>query len=173
MRSAHGLRCGHDGYGPQSGLDDKTVTGLAAAGGDERFADGYRRFIQMYGDVVLGVEHHNFETIWLMQGRARLFPGYGSNGGGLKTIAAAFKAKVENALGEPFPMDHEQQCRQRRLRQLDERSCKNLSGSTIFLRWGRERAVHGVWQYGQHVGDGASVLRKPSTGENAFAASFL
>ncbi len=46
------------------GLNDETVQGLARGSGDERFAyDSYRRFIQMYGDVVLGVEHHNFEDI--------------------------------------------------------------------------------------------------------------
>src|SRR6185436_18156680 len=44
------------------GLNDATVEGLAARTGDERFAwDSYRRFIQMYGDVVLGVPHHLFE----------------------------------------------------------------------------------------------------------------
>ena len=46
------------------GLNDETVQGLAAMAGDERFAwDSYRRFIQMYGSVVLGVEHHRFEEI--------------------------------------------------------------------------------------------------------------
>ena len=46
------------------GLNDITVKGLAAKSGDARFAwDSYRRFIQMYGDVVLGVEHDNFEEI--------------------------------------------------------------------------------------------------------------
>ncbi|MFP6740556.1 MAG: PEP/pyruvate-binding domain-containing protein, partial [Alphaproteobacteria bacterium] len=46
------------------GLNDDTVEGLAKVSGDERFAyDSYRRFIQMYGDVVLGVEHHTFEDL--------------------------------------------------------------------------------------------------------------
>ena len=46
------------------GLNDQTVEGLAAASGDARFAyDSYRRFIQMYGDVVLGVDHHLFEEM--------------------------------------------------------------------------------------------------------------
>src|SRR5690606_770760 len=46
------------------GLTDETVKGLAAMSGDARFAyDSYRRFIQMFGNVVLGVEHHNFEDI--------------------------------------------------------------------------------------------------------------
>src|SRR5690606_20604695 len=44
------------------GLNDATVAGLAAASGDARFAwDSYRRFIQMYSDVVLGLSHHLFE----------------------------------------------------------------------------------------------------------------
>lgn len=46
------------------GLNDETAAGLAKRAGDERFAyDSYRRFISMYSDVVLGVEHHNFEEI--------------------------------------------------------------------------------------------------------------
>ncbi|HEY8191124.1 MAG TPA: PEP/pyruvate-binding domain-containing protein, partial [Alphaproteobacteria bacterium] len=46
------------------GLNDVTVAGLAAKSGDERFAwDSYRRFIQMYGDVVLGVPYHDFEDV--------------------------------------------------------------------------------------------------------------
>ncbi len=46
------------------GLNDETVQGLAKASGDPRFAwDSYRRFIQMYGSVVLGVDHHRFEEI--------------------------------------------------------------------------------------------------------------
>ena len=46
------------------GLNDLTVEGLAKASGDKRFAyDSYRRFIQMYGQVVLGVEHHHFEDV--------------------------------------------------------------------------------------------------------------
>jgi phosphoenolpyruvate synthase/pyruvate phosphate dikinase len=46
------------------GLNDTTVEGLAAASGDARFAwDSYRRFIQMFGSVVLGIDHHRFEEI--------------------------------------------------------------------------------------------------------------
>ena len=46
------------------GLNDETVEGLAKAADDPRFAwDSYRRFIQMYGSVVLGVDHHRFEEI--------------------------------------------------------------------------------------------------------------
>ena len=46
------------------GLNDETVAGLARQSGDERFAyDSYRRFLQMYGQVVLGIEHHHFEEL--------------------------------------------------------------------------------------------------------------
>src|SRR6185437_14202986 len=46
------------------GLNDETVRGLARRSGDERFAyDSYRRFLQMYGQVVLGIEHHHFEQL--------------------------------------------------------------------------------------------------------------
>src|ERR1700738_790064 len=46
------------------GLNDRTVEGLAAISGDARFAwDSYRRFLQMYGEVVLGLEHHHFEAV--------------------------------------------------------------------------------------------------------------
>src|SRR3954467_4770118 len=46
------------------GLNDETVQGLAQQSGDERFAyDSYRRFLQMYGQVVLGIEHHHFEEL--------------------------------------------------------------------------------------------------------------
>ena len=46
------------------GLNDETVEGLARQSGDERFAyDSYRRFLQMYGQVVLGIEHHHFEQL--------------------------------------------------------------------------------------------------------------
>ncbi|MCH7865982.1 MAG: pyruvate, phosphate dikinase, partial [Proteobacteria bacterium] len=46
------------------GLNDETTEALAEGSGDERFAyDSYRRFIQMYGDVVMGVDHHHFEDL--------------------------------------------------------------------------------------------------------------
>ena len=46
------------------GLNDETVAGLTKISGDERFAwDSYRRFLQMYGEVVLGIEHHHFESV--------------------------------------------------------------------------------------------------------------
>src|SRR5690606_25442238 len=93
------------------GLNDETVEALARESGDARFAyDSYRRFIQMYSDVVLGVDHENFEEI-LEDEKAR-------RGHELDTeltaaewqdVIALYKARVEEELGSPFPQDpHEQ-----------------------------------------------------------------
>ena len=138
------------------------------------------RFIQMYGDVVLGVEHHNFETILADHKDEH---GYSLDtdltAADWKTIAAAFKAKVEKALGEPFPMDpHEQ-----------------LWGavSAVFGSWMNDRAkiyrrLHDIpeeWgtavnvqsmvfgNMGNTSATGVCFTRNPSTGENAFYGEFL
>ena len=163
------------------GLNDETVKGLAAASGDERFAyDSYRRFIQMYGDVVLGVEHHHFEEI--------LSEHKDDKGVALdtdlkaedwKVIAKAYAAKVEEELGRPFPQDpHEQ-----------------LWGAiaAVFGSWMNDRAViyrrlHDIpveWGTAVNVqsmvfgnmGDtsatGVCFTRNPSTGENRFYGEYL
>ncbi|MFN3868546.1 MAG: pyruvate, phosphate dikinase [Hyphomicrobiaceae bacterium] len=106
------------------GLNDETVAGLAAKSGDERFAyDSYRRFIQMYGDVVLGVDQSIFEDI--LEGFKNL------NGLALDTdltadnwkeIVAEFKSAVETELDRPFPQDTTEQL------------------------WGAIGAVFGSWQ---------------------------
>ena len=89
------------------GLNDETVEGLAAKSGDRRFAyDSYRRFISMYSDVVLGVDHHEFEDI--------LGNHKDENNHSLDTaisaeewlgLIARYKALVEAHTGKPFPQD--------------------------------------------------------------------
>jgi pyruvate,orthophosphate dikinase len=89
------------------GLNDETVEAVAAQANDKRFAyDSYRRFIQMYSDVVLGVGHHLFEDI--LENYRNL------NGHSLDTdlsaddwteVIEAYKNCVEEELGEPFPQD--------------------------------------------------------------------
>lgn len=89
------------------GLNDETAAGLAKGTGDARFAyDSYRRFIQMYGDVVLGVGHHEFEDLL-----ERAKQGLGIQ---LDTEMAAddwrglieqYKELVQSRLGKPFPQD--------------------------------------------------------------------
>ena len=89
------------------GLNDQTVEGLARRSSDRRFAyDTYRRFIQMYGDVVLGIDHDLFEEA---------LENYKSLNGfemdsELKAehwaeVIGRFKALVEQELGQPFPQD--------------------------------------------------------------------
>ena len=163
------------------GLNDETVLGLAKGSGDERFAyDSYRRFIQMYGDVVLGVEHYHFEDI-LAEHKDEKGVSLDTelDAGDWKNVAAAFAAKVEEELGRPFPQDPYDQ----------------LWGaiSAVFGSWMNERAkiyrrLHDIpeeWGTAVNVqsmvfgnmGDtsatGVCFTRNPSTGENVFYGEFL
>ena len=93
------------------GLNDKTVEGLAAKSGDSRFAyDSYRRFIQMYGDVVLGVDHYNFEDLLENHKEDKdVTLDTELDADDWKQLVAAYKDKVQEELGSPFPDDpHEQ-----------------------------------------------------------------
>ena len=93
------------------GLNDDTCAGLAAKTGDARFAyDSYRRFIQMYGDVVLGVDHGLFEDLLEDLKMAHgLFDDVDLTADHLKSLVASYKALVEEELGHPFPQDPQEQ----------------------------------------------------------------
>src|SRR3974390_2070585 len=89
------------------GLNDVTVKALAAKSGDRRFAlDSYRRFITMYSDVVLGIDHHHFEEI-LDDHKDR--NGYTLDtdltADDLEVLVARYKERLEEERGEPFPQD--------------------------------------------------------------------
>src|SRR5271168_173942 len=93
------------------GLNDSTVAGLAAAAGDDRFAwDSYRRFIQMYGSVVLGVDSHRFEDII---DQTKLDTGAIEDtqlsAADWQTVVAGYREMVEEETGKPFPQDPEEQ----------------------------------------------------------------
>ncbi|WP_186397994.1 pyruvate, phosphate dikinase [Stappia sp. P2PMeth1] len=163
------------------GLNDETVPALAAAAGDPRFAyDSYRRFIQMYSDVVMGLDHHAFEEI--------LEEFKNEHGRDLDTdltaedwqqVIASYKTLVEDELGTPFPQDpHEQ-----------------LWGAigAVFLSWESARAItyrrlHDIpndWgtavnvqamvfgNMGEESATGVAFTRNPSTGEKALYGEFL
>ena len=89
------------------GLNDATVEGLARQSGDARFAyDSYRRFIQMYADVVLGVDYHHFSDLleeYKEDNGLTLDTELGAED--WKTLVGAFEAKVIEELGSPFPQD--------------------------------------------------------------------
>ncbi|MEJ5079376.1 MULTISPECIES: pyruvate, phosphate dikinase [unclassified Ochrobactrum] len=163
------------------GLNDETVQAIAREAGDERFAyDSYRRFIQMYSDVVLGVDHGFFEEI-LEDKKADLGVEVDTalSADDWKDVIALYKEKVEEELGQPFPQDpHEQ-----------------LWGaiSAVFSSWMNARAItyrrlHNIpAQWGTAVnvqamvfgnmGDtsatGVAFTRNPSTGEKKLYGEFL
>jgi pyruvate,orthophosphate dikinase len=163
------------------GLNDITVDGLARETGDPRFAyDSYRRFIQMYGDVVLGIDHHHFEEI-LEQHKADCGVSLDTEltADNLKALVAAYKKKVKDELGREFPSVVGEQ----------------LWGAigAVFGSWMNQRAntyrrLHGIpedWgtavnvqamvfgNMGDDCATGVAFTRDPSTGENVFYGEYL
>jgi len=163
------------------GLNDETVQAIAREAGDERFAyDSYRRFIQMYSDVVLGVDNGFFEEI-LEDKKADLGVEVDTalSADDWKEVITLYKAKVEEELGEPFPQDpHEQ-----------------LWGAigAVFSSWMNARAItyrrlHNIpaqWgtavnvqamvfgNMGETSATGVAFTRNPSTGEKKLYGEFL
>ncbi|HYZ62160.1 MAG TPA: pyruvate, phosphate dikinase [Acetobacteraceae bacterium] len=163
------------------GLNDDTVQGLLKASGDARFAwDSYRRFIQMYGAVVLGVEHHRFEEIIES---AKMDAGVAEDTAltpdQWKRVVAEYKDMVLSERGEPFPMDpHEQLWG----------AIGAVFGSWMNPRANTYRRLHDIpatWgtavnvqamvfgNMGQDCATGVCFTRDPSTGENVFYGEFL
>ena len=162
------------------GLNDETVAGLARRA-DERFAyDSYRRFIQMYSDVVLGIDHGVFED--LLDTHKNEIGAYNDTdltADDWKKLVGAYKAAVENELGKPFPQDTNAQ----------------LWGaiSAVFGSWQNARAntyrrLHGIpddWgtavnvqamvfgNMGETSATGVAFTRNPSTGDNEIYGEFL
>jgi len=163
------------------GLNDVTVEGLAKKSGDERFAwDSYRRFVQMYGDVVMGLDHHDFEDILDTYKREEdIGQDTEINADGWKDIVKEYKALVERELGKPFPDDPKEQ----------------LWGaiSAVFKSWMVPRAITyrrineipENWgtavnvqtmvfgNMGDDCATGVAFTRDPSTGENFFYGEYL
>jgi len=163
------------------GLNDETVVGLATISGDARFAwDSYRRFIQMYSDVVLELDHGRFEEALEIAKEDR---GYTLDtemtAADWQTLVEEYKAIVVELWGKPFPQDvHDQ-----------------LWGAigAVFGSWQSERAkvyrrlndIPGDWGTAVNVqamvfgnmGDtsatGVAFTRDPATGENAYYGEFL
>ena len=87
--------------------NDVTVEGLAAKSGDARFAyDSYRRFITMYSDVVLGIDHFHFEDLLeIAKEEKGIELDTELDADDWKRLVVAFKAKVQDELGEAFPQE--------------------------------------------------------------------
>jgi pyruvate,orthophosphate dikinase len=130
------------------GLNDATVDGLAEASNDARFAwDSYRRFIQMYGSVVLGVDHHRFEEIIEhVKIDAGAVEDTALGAQDWHRVVTGYKDMVADATGKPFPQDPEEQL----WGAIGAR--QHLSPPARHpgkLGHGGERAGHGVRQHGQ------------------------
>ncbi len=163
------------------GLNDATVEGLAKLAGDRRFAfDSYRRFIQMYSNVVLDLDHHMFEEI-LDEHKERLdvTVDTGLSADDWERVVADYKAAVQQERGEPFPQDPQAQ----------------LWGAigAVFASWMNERAkfyrrMHDIpesWgtavnvqsmvfgNMGDSSATGVAFTRNPSTGEAKLYGEFL
>jgi pyruvate,orthophosphate dikinase len=163
------------------GLNDQTVKGLATVSGDDRFAwDSYRRFIQMYSDVVLGLDHGLFEEALEIAKEDRgYFTDTEMNAADWRSLVAEYEAIVKRELGQPFPQDVQAQ----------------LWGAiaAVFDSWDSERAkvyrrlndIPGNWGTAVNVqamvfgnmGDtsatGVAFTRDPSTGEKAYYGEWL
>jgi len=169
------------------GLTDETAKGLAAKSGNERFAyDSYRRLLQMYGDVVMGLKPQSetdadpFEEILeaLKEEKgAKLDTDL--SGDDLKEIVARFKAVIEQRAGRPFPQDPKEQLwgaitavfsswnnpRAIKYRQIN--NIKGLLGTAVNV----QTMVFG--NMGDGCGTGVAFTRDPATGENEFYGEYL
>ncbi|HFD15620.1 MAG TPA: pyruvate, phosphate dikinase, partial [Rhodospirillales bacterium] len=163
------------------GLNDSTVEGLARMGGDRRFAfDSYRRFIQMYGDVVLGIDHYLFEDQLedLKQSRGCRFD-TDLDAEALERLVEAYKRIVREATGAPFPEDPNAQL---------WGAIGAVFGSWMVPRAVTYRRLHDIpgdmgtavnvqamvfGNMGEDCATGVAFTRNPSTGEKAYYGEYL
>ncbi len=163
------------------GLNDKTVEGLKSKTGNERFAyDSYRRFIQMFGDIVMGVPHAEFEKV-LSGVKAdkgvKLDTELDAND--LKKVIEGYKALIKEKKGHEFPQDVQEQLKQaihavfgswNNPRAITYRNINDIPHT-----WGT--AVNIVSMVFGNMGDnsatGVAFTRNPSTGEKVFYGEYL
>ena len=163
------------------GLNDRTVQALAVSAGDERFAwDSYRRFIQMYANVVLGVPHHAFEDI-LEEHKDRRGLDLDTDLGAddWRWLVGEYKALVERKGGRPFPQDpHEQlwgAIGAVFASWMNARAVTFRALNDIPEAWGTAVTVQAMvfGNMGLDSATGVAFTRDPSTGENALYGEFL
>lgn len=163
------------------GLNEDVVKGIVVKTENERFAwDSYRRFIQMFGNVVMGVEHHDFEhELEKIKKKAKVKDDTELSANDLKEVVTAYKAIVKKQTGETFPADAFTQLkksinavftswnnpRANKYRQLNE--IFGLLGTAVNV----QAMVYG--NMGDTSGTGVCFTRNPSTGENKFYGEFL
>ncbi len=163
------------------GMNDEVVAGVEKLTGNARFAyDSYRRFIQMYADVVMGLSKARFEEIIdEVKKEKGISDDLDLDAEDMKTLVQRFKAFYEEELKEPFPSDPRVQ----------------LFGAieAVFRSWNNPRAIYyrkmndipGSWgtavnvqmmvfgNMGNDCGTGVAFTRNPATGENKLYGEFL
>ena len=163
------------------GLNDVTVAALARNSGDARFAwDSYRRFIQMYSDVVLGVDHHHFEDILeTLKDRKGFSLDTDLSAEDWQRVVADYQSVVQQELGRPFPQDVTEQL---------WGAIGAVFGSWMNARANKYRELHGIpasWgtavnvqamvfgNLGETSATGVAFTRNPSTGAKELYGEFL
>jgi pyruvate, orthophosphate dikinase len=163
------------------GLNDDAVKGLAKATDNERFAyDAYRRLINMYGDVVCGVDHEHFEEAFdKVKAKYKVKNDTDVPVEGMKLLCEEYKKVFQKHFGKPFPQEP--------IKQLE------LAIEAVFKSWMQPRAVTyrqvenitGLLgtavncqsmvfgNMGDDSGTGVAFTRDPATGENKFYGEFL
>jgi pyruvate,orthophosphate dikinase len=163
------------------GLNDETVKTLTTNTGDERFAfDSYRRFIQMYSNVVLGVETHNFETL-LEEHKEEVGKTFDVelSAEDWKNLIVKYKAEIRKHIGHEFPQDPHEQLwgaigavfgSWMNKRAITYRKLNNLPD-----HWGTAVNIQAMvfGNMGDDSATGVCFSRNPSTGENAFYGEYL
>jgi pyruvate,orthophosphate dikinase len=163
------------------GLNDETVQGLVRRSGDARFAyDSYRRFIQMFGNVVLNIDHHEFEEVLETFKRdADLNLDTELKAEDWQEVIRGYKKVVEHEKGHPFPQSVHEQL---------HGAIGAVFGSWMNPRANTYRRLHNIpesWgtavtvqamvfgNMGEDCATGVAFTRNPSTGENAFYGEYL
>lgn len=163
------------------GLNDRTVEALAKNTGNERFAlDCYRRFITMFGDVVMGLEHHKFESILEAQKKkSDVRFDHQLSAADLREVITDYKKLIQDETGRSFPQDPMEQL--------------FMSVYAVFNSWNNDRAIvyrqlnkipddYGTavniqamvfGNMGDDCGTGVAFTRNPSTGERKLYGEYL
>ena len=163
------------------GLNDTTVQGIIAQSGDERFAyDAYRRFVQMYSDVVMGMDKDILEHILERRKEEKgTHLDTDLTAADWKELVGVFKAKVKETLGKEFPENPEEQ-----LwgaigavfgSWMNQRAITYRKLNNIPAEWGTAVNVQSMvfGNMGDDCATGVAFTRDPSTGENYFYGEYL
>jgi pyruvate,orthophosphate dikinase len=163
------------------GINDRAVNGLAGKTGNPRFAwDAYRRFIQMYGDVVMGVSSKTFEgAIRKIKDERGIQLDTDLSARDLEQLVSDSKRIVKDATGRDFPQEPLEQLwgaidavfgswnNERAITYRQLNGIKNLKGTAVNV----QSMVFG--NFGNDSGTGVCFSRDPSTGDNAFYGEYL